>query len=285
MPNKRPSKKLKSEKFLFIGGGKMAEAIMSGIIKSNFAESRDIFVSEPNEERQKYINKTIGALVTGDNRKFLKDCSVIILAVKPNIVSTVLKDISSQVTKNHLIISVAAGIPIKFMESHISDECRVIRIMPNTPCLVNETAAGVSLGRKANKKDEKLVVNMLSAVGKCFVVDEKLLDAVTGLSGSGPAFICMVIQALADGAVKMGLPRDIANTLAAQTTLGTAKMVMESDMHVMQLRDSVITPGGTTIEGIHELEHGALSSVLMNAVEAAALKSKELGKMFTNDDS
>ena len=284
MPNKRPSRK-KNEKFLFIGGGKMAEAIMSGIISSNFADKRDIFVSEPNGERQKYISKTIGVQVTGDNRKFLKDCGVIILAVKPNIVGSVLNDINTLVTKNHLIVSVAAGIPIRFMESHIPNECRVIRIMPNTPCLVNETAAGISLGRNANKKDEKLVVEMLSAVGKCFVVEEKLLDAVTGLSGSGPAFICMVIQALADGAVKMGLPRDIANTLAAQTTLGTAKMVLESDMHVMQLRDSVITPGGTTIEGIHELEHGALSSVLMNAVEAAALKSKEMGKMFSDDNS
>lgn len=279
----KPSSKF-GGKILFIGGGKMCEAIINGIIESGFTEKNDIFVSEPDEERRIYINKTIGVSVTQDNMEFLQDCDVVVIAVKPNIVGIVLKDLGNFITKNKLVISVAAGVPIKFMESYLQNGCKVIRIMPNTPCLVSETAAGISMGEHANKNDEELVVKMLSAVGKCFVVEEKLLDAVTGLSGSGPAYICMVIQALSDGAVKMGLPRNIANTLAAQTVFGTAKMVLESDVHTGQLRDSVITPGGTTIEGIYKLEQGGLNALLMSAVEAATNKSKELGKMFTNSE-
>lgn len=269
-------------KILFIGGGKICEAIINGIIKSGFIDKKDIFISEPDKDRRRYIEEKIGVSVTQDNKEYLQRSNMVVLAVKPDIVSVVLKDVGNLIVKEQLIISVAAGAPIKFIESYLQKGCKVIRIMPNTPCLVGETAAGISLGKYAEKGDEELVVKMLSAVGKCFVVEEKLLDVVTGLSGSGPAFICMVIQALSDGAVKMGLQRNVANTLAAQTVFGTAKMVLESGIHPCQLKDSVITPGGTTIEGVYKLEQGGLNALLMSAVEAATIRSKELGKMFTN---
>ncbi|MGR3178241.1 MAG: pyrroline-5-carboxylate reductase [Candidatus Anammoxibacter sp.] len=278
----KPTSKIYTGKLLFIGGGKICEAIINGIIKSGFIDKKNVFVSEPNKDRGKYIKEKIGISVTQDNKQYLKKASVIVVAVKPNIVKVVLKDIGKLVNKSQLVVSVAAGVPINFIESYLPKGSKVARIMPNTPCLVGETAAGISLGKYAKKPEEELVVKMLSTVGKCFVVEEKLLDVVTGLSGSGPAFICMVIQALSDGAVKMGLPRNIANTLAAQTVLGTAKMVMESGLHTGQLKDSVITPGGTTIEGVYKLEQGGLNALLMSAVEAATNKAKELGEMFTN---
>ncbi|MGR3319180.1 MAG: pyrroline-5-carboxylate reductase [Candidatus Anammoxibacter sp.] len=282
MIKNKPSSKMYSGKLLFIGGGKICEAIINGIIKARFIDKKNIFVSEPNRDRSKYIKEKVGVSITQDNKKYLKNASVVVIAVKPNIVSIVLKDIGNLINKNQLVVSVAAGVPINFIESYLQKGCKVARIMPNTPCLVGETAAGISLGKYTKKPDEELIVKMLSTVGKCFLVEEKLLDVVTGLSGSGPAFICMVIQALSDGAVKMGLPRNIADTLAAQTVFGTAKMVMESGLHTGQLKDSVITPGGTTIEGVYKLEQGGFNALLMSAVEAATNKAKELGELFTN---
>lgn len=269
---------------LFIGGGKMCEAIIDGIIRAGVAGKENIFVSEPDRERQRYLKSKIGVTVTGNNLKHLDDATIILVAVKPGVVKEVLNEVGASITTDKLVVSIAAGVPIRFIESQLDAKCRVIRIMPNTPCLVGETAAGIALGKYARKSDEDAIVNMLSAVGKCFVVDEKLLDVITGLSGSGPAFVCMVIQALADGAVRMGLPRDIAGTLAAQTVLGTAKMVIESGMHTGQLRDSVMTPGGTTIEGVYRLEQGGLNALLMSAVEAATAKSIEMGKAFLKEE-
>lgn len=275
-----------ANKLLFIGGGKICEAIVNGIIMSGFINKEDIVVCEPDDNRRNYMKETLGVCTASDSKKDLSLSNVVVLAVKPNIVGIVLKDIGSSITENQLVISVAAGVPIKFMESFLSDSCKVVRVMPNTPCLVSEAAAGVSLGSKATKDDEEFVTKMLSAVGKCFVVDEKLLDAVTGLSGSGPAYVFMIIQALSDGGVKMGLPRNVATTLAAQTVFGSAKMVLESGKHPGELKDGVITPGGTTIDGVYALEQGGLNASLISAVEAAANKSKELGKLFvTNIDN
>ncbi len=279
----KKSLKKSAGKLLFIGGGKMCEAIVNGIIESGFVSKKDVVICEPDSNRREYIKSKLGVVAVADSKQHVASSSVIILAVKPNIVGPVLKDAGASITKDQLIISVAAGVPIKYMESFLDKGCRVMRVMPNTPCLVGETAAGISPGSCADKKDEKFVSDMLSSVGKCFVVDEKLLDAVTGLSGSGPAYVFMVIQALADGGVKMGLPRDAALTLAAQTVFGAAKMVLESGMHPGELKDGVITPGGTTIDGVYELELGGLNATLMSAVEAAALKSRELGKMFVVD--
>ncbi|MBI4008345.1 MAG: pyrroline-5-carboxylate reductase [Planctomycetes bacterium] len=269
------------ERFGFIGGGKMGEALVKGILKAKLSSADKIIVGDPLKERVLLLEKETGIKTTQNNKEIVQNADLIILAVKPNTVGGVLKELKDSITKKHLIVSIAAGIPIAFIESSLKPGCRVIRVMPNTPCLVGETAAGFALGTNATEADGKLVSTILSAVGKCFLLDEKLLDTVTGLSGSGPAFVYMVIEALSDGGVKMGLTRDVATKLAAQTVLGSAKMVLESGIHIGELKDFVTSPGGTTIEGIHALEKGGLRTALIDAVEAATLKSKKLGEAFS----
>ena len=269
------------EKIGFIGGGKMGEALINGILRAGLSSSDKIMVSDVDKKRLQILEKEAGIKTTQDNKKITSDSDIIILAVKPNMMGSVLDELNSEITSKHLIISIAAGIPLSFIESSLNKGCRAIRVMPNTPCLVGETAAGYALGKKATRNDGKLVGQLLDAVGKSFLLEEKYLDAVTGLSGSGPAFIYVVIDALADGGVKMGLPRDVAITLAAQTAFGAAKMVLESGTHIGQLRDSVTSPGGTTIEGLHALEKGGIRNALIDAVETATKKSKSLGKALS----
>ena len=269
------------EKIGFIGGGKMGEALINGILRAGLSSSDKIMVSDVDKKRLQILEKEAGIKTTQDNKKITSDSDIIILAVKPNMMGNILDELNSEITSKHLIISIAAGVPLSFMESSLNEGCRVVRVMPNTPCLVGETAAGYALGKNATQADGKLVGQLLDAVGKSFLLEEKHLDAVTGLSGSGPAFIYVVIEALADGGVKMGLPRDVANTLAAQTAFGAAKMVLESGTHIGQLRDSVTSPGGTTIEGLHALEKGGIRNALIDAVESATKKSKRLGKTLS----
>ena len=269
------------EKIGFIGGGKMGEALINGILRAGLSSSDKIMVSDVDKKRLQILEKEAGIKTTQDNKKITSDSDIIILAVKPNMMGSVLDELNSEITSKHLIISIAAGIPLSFIESSLNKGCRVIRVMPNTPCLVGETAAGYALGKKATRNDGKLVGQILDAVGKSFLLEEKYLDAVTGLSGSGPAFIYVVMEALADGGVKMGLSRDVAITLAAQTAFGAAKMVLESGTHIGQLRDSVASPGGTTIEGLHALEKGGIRNALIDAVETATKKSKSLGKALS----
>lgn len=269
------------ERIGFIGGGKMGEALVKGILKANLSSADKIIVGDTLRERVLLLERETGIKTTQDNKDVVRDADLIILAVKPNTVGDVLKELKGYITGKHLIVSIAAGIPLAFIESSLKPGCRAIRVMPNTPCLVGETAAGFALGKNATEADGKLVSTILSAVGKCFLLDEKLLDTVTGLSGSGPAFVYIVIEALSDGGVKMGLSRDVATKLAAQTVLGSAKMVLESGIHIGELKDFVTSPGGTTIEGIHALEKGGLRVALIDAVEAATLKSKKLGEVFS----
>jgi pyrroline-5-carboxylate reductase len=273
--------KMLKEKIGFIGGGKMGEALINGILRAGLSSSDKIMVSDVDKKRLQILEKEAGIKTTQDNKKITSDSDIIILAVKPNMMGSVLDELNSEITSKHLIISIAAGIPLSFIESSLNKGCRAIRVMPNTPCLVGETAAGYALGKKATRNDGKLVGQLLDAVGKSLLLEEKYLDAVTGLSGSGPAFIYVVIEALADGGVKMGLPRDVAITLAAQTAFGAAKMVLESGTHIGQLRDSVTSPGGTTIEGLHALEKGGIRNALIDAVETATKKSKSLGKALS----
>jgi len=269
------------EKIGFIGGGKMGEALAKGLIRAKLSTADSIIVSDVDNKRCQVFEEETGIKTTQDNREVTANSDVIILAVKPNIMGTILEELKNDITSEHLVVSIAAGIPLNFMESSLNEGCRAIRIMPNTPCLVGETAAGYALGKNATLDDGELVGRILNAVGKSYLLEEKYLDAVTGLSGSGPAFIYMVIEALADGGVKMGLPRDVSTELAAQTAFGAAKMVLESNTHIGELKDSVTSPGGTTIEGLHALEKGGLANTLINAVEAATKKSKRLGKAFS----
>lgn len=201
----------------------------------------------------------------------------LIIAVKPNVVSDVCKDILS-VDSNAVIVSIAAGVTIQTLESHLPGR-RVVRVMPNTPCLVGQAAAGFALGKEANDQDREVVNNIFGSVGLAMEVKEPLLDAVTGLSGSGPAYVFQFIEALSDGGVRSGLPRDVATKLAAQTVKGAAEMVLQTGKHPGMLKDAVTSPGGTTIAGVEALEKGGLRATTMSAVTAATKRSMQLGGM------
>ena len=268
------------EKIGFIGGGKMGEALCKGIISAGLSVNDNIIVSDLVAERCKLLSKEIGIKTTQNNKDVTSFADVLILAVKPQIMSDVLNNLKNDITHRHLVISIAAGIPIRFIESRLQTGVRIIRVMPNTPCLIGVSATAFALGKCATDADGKLVYNLFNAVGKVFKLDEKYLDAVTGLSGSGPAYVYMFIEALSDGGVKMGLPRDVATILAAQTVMGAAKMVLDTGQHPAQLKDAVTSSGGTTVEGISKLEDGGFRSTVINAVEAATLKSKKLGELL-----
>ncbi len=268
------------EKLGFIGGGKMGEALCKGFINAKLSDVDHIMISDAVVERCKILSKEIGVKTTQNNKDVTAFADVIVLAVKPQIMDDVLSHLKKDITNRHLVVSIAAGIPIRFIESRLQPDIRIIRVMPNTPCLIAASATAFSLGKYATEADGKLVFNLFNAVGRVFQLKEKYLDAVTGLSGSGPAYVYMFIEALSDGGVKMGLPRDVATALAAQTVLGAAKMVLETGQHPSQLKDAVTSPGGTTIEGISKLEDGGLRSTIITAVEAATLKSKKLGELL-----
>ena len=208
----------------------------------------------------------------------MKFATVLILAVKPHQVAGVLEEIRGSFTKKHLLISIAAGVTLAKLEAGLGAGARAIRVMPNTPALVGASASAFASGKSALPEDAALVQKLLSIVGLAFAVAEPLLDAVTGLSGSGPAYAYLFIEALSDGGVAAGLPREMATQLAAQTVLGAAKMVLETGQHPGQLKDMVTSPGGTTIDGLHELEKGKFRGTVMSAVRAASDKARKLGQ-------
>ncbi len=262
----------------FLGAGKMASALAKGFIHAGLATSDSIIASDPYEAARASIAKDAGIRTTASNLDVLNASEVIILAVKPDQVSAVLAEAQPHFTGKHLLISIAAGVTLARMESALPAGAKVVRVMPNTPALVGASASGFALGKEAGPEEAHLVQKLLSAVGTAYQVKESLLDAVTGLSGSGPAYVFLMIEALSDGGVAAGLPRDIATKLAAQTLLGSAKLLLETGQHPGALKDMVTSPGGTTIDGLHELEKGGLRAALINAVRAAAEKSKKLGQ-------
>jgi len=262
----------------FVGSGQMAEALARGLIAKNVITGNMIVCSDPNPGRTELF-ASFGATPYQSNIDVAKNCEVLFLAVKPQYVSVVLQEVRHTLTDNHTIVSIAAGITIDKLTEAAGPNARVVRVMPNTPCLVAETAAAMCLGGKAGPSDEALVRTLFEAVGKIYTVDEKLLAAVTGLSGSGPAYVFMAIEALADGGVRAGLPRDIAQALAAQTVLGSARMVLDTGKHPGALKDMVTSPGGTTIAGVHELEKAGVRAAFMNAVVAATNRANEMSKM------
>src|SRR6185369_4455773 len=208
----------------------------------------------------------------------LKFADVLVLAVKPDQVAPLLAEVRSHLTEKHLLLSIAAGVTLSRLEGALPGGARVIRVMPNTPALVGCSASAFALGKSATVEDGQLAQQLFSSVGVAYQVKESLLDAVTGLSGSGPAYAFLMIEALSDGGVAAGLPRDIATKLAAQTLLGSAKMLLETGLHPGTLKDMVTSPGGTTIEGLHELEKGRVRGALLCAVRAATEKSRKLGQ-------
>lgn len=262
----------------FLGAGKMASALAKGFIQAGLASGDSTIASDPYETARVGIAKEAGIQATTSNLEVLKAAQVVILAVKPDQVNDVLAEIRPHFTEKHLLVSIAAGVTLARMESALPAGAKVVRVMPNTPALVGASASGYALGKAAGSEEAQLVQKLLSAVGTAYQVKESLLDAVTGLSGSGPAYVFLMIEALSDGGVAAGLPRDTATKLAAQTLLGSAKMLLETGQHPGALKDMVTSPGGTTIDGLHELEKGGLRAALINAVRAASEKSKKLGQ-------
>jgi pyrroline-5-carboxylate reductase len=261
----------------FLGAGKMATALARGFASARLAKPTQIRASDPVPGALASFAKETGAKTTASNIEVVRFANVVILAVKPAHVGELLEEIRPALTSRHLVISIAAGVPIARLENGLGAGARVIRVMPNTPALVSASATAFALGKAATTADAALAQRLFSAVGLAFQVKESLLDAVTGLSGSGPAYVYLIIEALSDGGVASGLPREMATKLAAQTVYGSAKMVLETGQHPGALKDMVTSPGGTTIEGLHELEKGKVRGVLMNAVRAATEKSRKLG--------
>lgn len=262
----------------FIGTGKMATALAKGFLVAGCVQASELIGSDVHPTpRDEFARETGGTVVT-TNREVLERADIVFLAVKPQAMQPVLAELKPLLTPQHLIVSIAAGITLAQLSDGVGPDRRIIRVMPNTPCLVNASASGYASGGIATVEDRATVQRLLSAVGIAYEVSEHLLDAVTGLSGSGPAYVYVMLEALSDGGVRMGLPRDVATRLAAQTLLGAAKMVLETGMHPGALKDAVTSPGGTTIAGLHALERGGLRATLMNAVEAATLRAQELGR-------
>jgi pyrroline-5-carboxylate reductase len=264
------------KKIAFLGGGNMAEALIKGMLSADVAKSRQMIVTDTSTTRLEYLKK-YNINIAKNNQEAVRQAEIVLLCVKPQVMDAVLAEIATAADSSKLVISIAAGITIGRMEKALTAHPRVIRVMPNTPALVLAGAAGLTKGSTATNEDMALAQEIFTAVGRAVVVEEKLLDAVTGLSGSGPAYVFTVIEALSDAGVKVGIPRPLALELAAQTVFGSAKMVLDTKEHPAKLRDMVTSPGGTTIAGMHELEKGKLRAVLMNAVEAATNRSRELG--------
>jgi pyrroline-5-carboxylate reductase len=266
------------KKIAFLGGGNMAEALIKGLIASGTAKADQILVTDPSADRREHLRKTYGVIILKTNADAAGEAGVVILSVKPQVIEKVVGEISAKIDAAKLVISIAAGVGLAKIEKALKDGSRVVRVMPNTPALVLAGAAALAGGKHATAADLALAQGIFQSVGRAVLVEEKLMDAVTGLSGSGPAYVFMIIDALSDAGVKAGLPRPLALELAAQTVFGSAKMVLETSEHPAKLRDMVTSPGGTTIEGLHALEKGKLRATLMNAVEAATARSRELGK-------
>lgn len=259
-----------------IGGGAMGRALATGVIKAGLAPGARITVADVSVPCREQLAADLGVNVTADNRAAAEAAAVVILAVKPFIVPAVLDDLGPVLKPSQTLVSIAAGVEIADIEAGIGGRIPVMRVMPNTPALVGAAAGAYARGCFAGDEDAARVQAVLGALGCFFEVEESLLDVVTGLSGSGPAYVFVLIEALADGAVRMGLPRDIAVKLAAQTLLGSAKMLLETGEHPGRLKDMVTTPGGTTAAGLFALEKGAVRAALQTAVRDATEKAIEI---------
>jgi pyrroline-5-carboxylate reductase len=269
---------LKGKRVGFIGGGNMGEALIRGLLGANLVPAELIAATDVRAERTAQLGRQFGITAHGDNARLVREADVVILAVKPQIMASVLGEIAPLVTARHLLISIAAGVATATIRAALGKEAHIIRVMPNTAALVLQGAAAIARGTGLGPDDLAIAEEIFGAVGRAVVLDEELMDAVTGLSGSGPAYVAIVIEALADGGVKMGLDRATAMTLATQTVLGAAQLLAETGMHPGALKDMVSSPGGTTIAGISALEEGGLRTTFIRAVERATQRSRELGR-------
>jgi len=255
----------------------MAEAVIGGLLSGQVCSAESIWATDPVAERRDRLKSQFGIRVGSSNREAVDKADVVVLAVKPQTLPAVLSELGP-ILAHALVISIVAGATIGMIAEQIAGESRIVRTMPNTPALIREGMTALAPGAGVSNEDVGLVRTMFEAVGLVVLVEERLMDAVTGLSGSGPAYIFQAIEALADGGVMMGLSRQTADLLAAQTVLGAARLVLESGVHPAQLKDRVASPGGTTIAGLHQLEQAGFRAALMAAVKSATIRSKELGR-------
>ena len=261
----------------FVGAGNMAEAMIRGLLRGKVFAPGQVTASAPREERRRELAEKYAIRMTQENREAASQ-SIVVLSVKPQILSRVLDEISDSIRAESLVISIAAGVPVAAIQAKLRTGTRVVRAMPNTPALVDAGATAIAGGEHAQESDLEDAKRIFDAVGLTVILDESLLDAVTGLSGSGPAYVFLILEALSDAGVKVGLSRRTSQLLAAQTLLGSAKLLLETNEHPGKLKDMVTSPGGTAITGLHTLEHGGVRTTLMNAVEAATRRSRELGE-------
>ena len=268
---------LQGKRISFIGSGAMAEALISGILHAGLVVPDQIMVSDISKQRLAYMQDKYKIHTTVTTQEVVTKADILFLTVKPQVMPVVLNSIASYIAPTTLVVSVAAGITIKELQDKLPS-LPIIRVMPNTPVAVNEGMSVIALGEYAGEENGQLVLSLFSAVGKALRMEEKDMDAVTGLSGSGPGYAFLLIDALSDAGVRVGLTRQNAVIMAAQTLLGAAKMVLETGEHPAKLRDMVTSPGGTTIAGIHLLEQKGVRAALIDAVQAATNRSQEMGK-------
>ena len=262
----------------FLGAGNMAEALIRGLIQGGVVAADKIIASGPRSERLDELRAAYQIATTLDNGELARQAEILVLAVKPQILERVVREVAAALMPGVLLVSVAAGVDTQTIESHLPSGGRVVRAMPNMPASVRAGATAIARGRHANEADLAEARAIFDAVGITVTLDETHLDAVTGLSGSGPAYIFLIIEALADAGVKVGLSRRNAQRLAAQTVMGSAKLLLDTDEHPGKLKDMVTSPGGTAIAGLHTLEQGGLRTTLINAVETATKRARELGR-------
>lgn len=261
----------------FVGAGNMAEAMIRGLLRGKDFAPEQITASGPREERMRELRDAYAIHATTDNR-VPASAQIVVLSVKPQILSRVLDEVADTIASDALVISIAAGVPVVAIQARLAGGTRVVRAMPNTPALVDAAATAIAGGEHARESDLDDAKRIFDAIGLTVILEESQLDAVTGLSGSGPAYVFLILEALSDAGVKVGLSRRTAQLLAAQTVLGSAKLLLETNEHPGRLKDMVTSPGGTAITGLHTLEHGGVRTTLMNAVEAATRRSRELGE-------
>jgi len=274
---------LKNRQVGVLGAGNMGEALIHGLLHGHLCRPDQIFCSDVRVERLKTIREKYGVKSTSHNMEVVKQSDIVILAVKPQIMKQVVEEIATCLDLSKLIISIAAGVSLDAIEACAHKDLKLIRVMPNICVSVREGVSAIAAGKHAAKDDLMTAKTIFDSVGKSLFIEEYLLDAVTGLSGSGPAYIFLIIDALADAGVKVGLSRDDALILASQTVLGAAKMLIETGEHPGKLKDMVTSPGGTAIAGLHTLEEGGLRTTLINAVEVATQRARVLGEMMKND--
>lgn len=268
----------RSKEIAFVGSGQMGDALIRGLLEAGFCKAEQIIASDVRQERLEEMRGRYGIEVTSHNAELPVESQTLILAVKPQDISSVLSEVKPLVGEGHLVISIAAGVPVSYLEARLNEGARVIRVMPNMPCLLKVGCSALSRGRFATREDMDRAKTMFRSVGEVVEVEEKWMDLVTGLSGSGPAYVFLFAEALMEAGVRLGLSRAVARTLVCHTLKGASEMLLASEAHPAELKDRVSSPGGTTLAGLAELEKGAFRWLLLQAVDKAAQRSRELAQ-------